>query len=106
VEHVELETSVTVLVHDVVNLTKQVEKLVEAMQVSNDRAHQSELRQEKVLGEIGRMMDEVERAHSRIDSLDAKSSDFSAFKIKAITYGTVGSVVLAFIAQLLVKHFS
>jgi hypothetical protein len=86
-------------------LTKQVEKLVEAMQVSNDRAHSSELRQEKVLGEIGRMMGEIERAHKRIDSLDTKSSDFSTFKTKVIAYGTVGSVALAFISQFIVKHF-
>jgi chromosome segregation ATPase len=100
-----VEGTVQLLTADMSRLTKQVEKLVEALQVSNDRAHQSELRQEKVLGEINRMMKEVERAHSRIDSLDTKSSDFSTFKVKAVAYGTVGSVVLAFIAQLAVKHF-
>jgi chromosome segregation ATPase len=100
-----IEVDIRVLTSDMARLTKQVEKLVEEMKVSNDRAHQSELRQEKVLGEIGRMMEEVERAHKRIDSLDTKSSDFSTFKTKVIAYGTVGSVVLAFISQFIVKHF-
>jgi chromosome segregation ATPase len=103
VDHVEYD--VKMLTSDMARLTKQVEKLVEALQVSNDRAHQSELRQEKVLGEIGRMMGEIERAHTRIDSLDTKTSDFSTFKTKVITYGTVGSVILAFISQFIVKHF-
>jgi translation initiation factor 2B subunit (eIF-2B alpha/beta/delta family) len=93
------------MTQDMARLTKQVEKLVEELKVSNDRTHQSELRQERVLSNIDRMMEEVERAHSRIDTLDIKSSDFSAFKTKVITYGTVGSVVLAFITQFIVKHF-
>jgi chromosome segregation ATPase len=101
----QVEIDIKLLTSDMSRLTRQVEKLVEAMQVSNNSAHQSELRQEKVLGEIGRMMKEVERAHSRIDSLDTKSSDFSVFKTKVITYGTVGTVVLAFISQFIVKHF-
>jgi chromosome segregation ATPase len=101
----QVEVDLKLLSSDMLRLTKQVEKLVEAMQVSNDSAHQSELRQEKVLGEIGRMMKEIERAHSRIDSLDTKSSDFSTFKTKVITYGTVGSVALAFASQFVVKHF-
>jgi chromosome segregation ATPase len=101
----QVEVDLKLLSSDMLRLTKQVEKLVEAMQVSNERAHQSELRQEKVLGEIGRMMEEIERAHSRIDSLDAKSSDFSTFKTKVIAYGTVGSVALAFASQFVVKHF-
>jgi methyl-accepting chemotaxis protein len=101
----QVEIDIKLLTADMHRLTKQVEKLVETMQVSNDRAHQSELRQEKLLGEIGRMMGEIERAHTRIDSLDTKSSDFSAFKTKVVTYGTVGTVVLAFISQFIVKHF-
>jgi chromosome segregation ATPase len=86
-------------------LTKQVEKLVEAIQENNDSAHQNELAQEKILHKMDRVMEEVERAHSRLDSLDAKSSDFSTFKTKVITYGTVGSVILAFLSQFIAKHF-
>jgi translation initiation factor 2B subunit (eIF-2B alpha/beta/delta family) len=101
----QVEYDVKLMTQDMARLTKQVEKLVEELKVSNDRTHQSELRQERVLSNIDRMMEEVERAHSRIDTLDIKSSDFSAFKTKVITYGTVGSVVLAFITQFIVKHF-
>jgi chromosome segregation ATPase len=101
----QVEVDLKLLSSDMLRLTKQVEKLVEAMQVSNDSAHQSELRQEKVLNRLDRMMEEIERAHSRIDSLDTKSSDFSTFKTRVIAYGTVGSVVLAFISQFIVKHF-
>jgi predicted RNase H-like nuclease (RuvC/YqgF family) len=103
VEQVEID--IRVLTSDMARLTKQVEKLVEEMRAGNENSHQSELRQEKVLSTIDRMMKEIERAHSRIDSLDMKSSDFSVFKAKVITYGTVGSVVLAFIAQIIAKHF-
>jgi hypothetical protein len=103
VEQVEID--VKLLVSDMSRLTKQVERLVEEMRAGTERSHLSELRQEKVLSNLDRMMEEIERAHSRLDSLDIKSSDFSVFKTKVITYGTIGSVVLAFIAQLIVKHF-
>jgi chromosome segregation ATPase len=104
VEQVEIDLKV--LSSDVFRLTKQVERLVEEMKASNESSHHSELRQEKVLSKLDRMMEEIERAHARIDSLDTKTSDFSMFKTKVITYGTIGSVVLAFLSQLLVKHFS
>jgi chromosome segregation ATPase len=101
----QVEVDLKLLSSDMLRLTKQVEKLVEEMRANNESAHQSEIRQEKVLSSLDRMMKEIERAHSRIDSLDTKSSDFSTFKTKVITYGTVGSVVLAFISQFIVKHF-
>jgi translation initiation factor 2B subunit (eIF-2B alpha/beta/delta family) len=101
----QVEVDLKLLSSDMFRLTKQVEKLVEEMRANNESSHQSEIRQEKILNRLDRMMEEIERAHSRIDSLDTKSSDFSTFKTKVITYGTVGSVVLAFISQFIVKHF-
>jgi predicted RNase H-like nuclease (RuvC/YqgF family) len=102
----QVEVDLKILSSDMIRLTKQVEKLIEEMRATNESSHLSELRQEKILNKLDRMMEEIERAHSRIDSLDTKSSDFSTFKTKVITYGTIGSVVLAFISQLIVKHFS
>jgi translation initiation factor 2B subunit (eIF-2B alpha/beta/delta family) len=101
----QFEVDLKLLSSDMFRLTKQVEKLVEEMRANNENSHQSEIRQEKILNRLDRMMEEIERAHKRIDSLDTKSSDFSTFKTKVITYGTVGSVVLAFISQFIVKHF-
>jgi chromosome segregation ATPase len=102
----QVEVDLKLLSSDMFRLTKQVEKLIEEMRATNESSHLSELRQEKILNKLDRMMEEIERAHARIDSLDTKSSDFSTFKTKVITYGTIGSVVLAFVSQLLVKHFS
>jgi predicted RNase H-like nuclease (RuvC/YqgF family) len=95
-----------VLSVDMDRLTKQVEKLVESMQASFNNDHRNDLRHEQVLSKIENMIEAVKRAHSRIDILDLKASDYSTFKTKAITYGTVGSVALAFFSQFILKHFA
>lgn len=97
---------VKVLRGDLDRLSREIEKLVNAMQHSTNNDHRNDIRHEQVLSKVETMVDAVKRAHSRIDALDAKASDYSTFKTKAIAYGTVGSVALAFLSQFILKHFA